>query len=128
MKSIATILIASFCYVNALHAQDTTKAEQADHHFRHCAATRAGTGLMMAGGYIVATAGIAGLVYGLSHNDHNKKDDNGAFVFIAFGAIGLNVAIDGLFVYILGRVYDHRHKDRFSVISTKNEVGLAYHF
>ena len=128
MTRIVIFLIASFYYVNKLHAQDTVKAEQVYPHFRHSAATRAGAGIMMAGGYIVATAGIAGLAYGLSHKDDNKKDNNGEFVFIAFGAIGLNVAVDGLFVYILGRVYDHCYRQRFSVISTKNEVGLAYHF
>ena len=84
---------------------------------------------MIGGGAVVVTSGIVGLAYNYSNRDYIKKHGDGeTMFFVAFGAIGLNVAFDGLVVFIIGKVYEHKHKERFSISSSKNEVGLAYHF
>jgi hypothetical protein len=49
-------------------------------------------------------------------------------LYVAFAAIGADIALNGLIVYVAGRIYEKKNKDRFSLVAKKNEIGIAYNF
>ena len=106
-------------------AQDQLKSVR---HKKHCNATRVGEGVMLGGGGLAAGAGITYLVLAAANSGDRDARINSGMVCLAIGSIGMNFALDGAVVFLVGKLYERHHKSRFSVISTPNRVGLSYNF
>ena len=84
----------------------------------HCRATRVGEISLIAGGSALLGAEL------LSISDPQSQN-LGIFLLAAVGVICIG---EGVVFFTYGEIYDHVHKNRYSIISKRNQVGLAYNF
>jgi hypothetical protein len=82
----------------------------------HCAATRAGEVFLISGGAALTVA----VLYS---NNSSNSPNVGIFLLAVYGALGVG---GGAILFAGGEIYDHRRNSRFSLIGTRNQMGLAY--
>jgi hypothetical protein len=84
----------------------------------HCRATRVGEVSLIAGGSALLGAELL--------DRANPQSQNlGVFLLAAVGVICIG---EGVVLFTGGEIYDHVHKFRYSIITKRNQVGLAYNF
>jgi hypothetical protein len=128
MKNICLFIIALVVLANVATAQQAGKVALTEPltYKKHCAATQVGKVMMIAGG-ATAITGVVMLVSPYS-KDNDKGHGEGYKTSEEVAIAGGAVTIIGGLVYLLGREEDTRNKRRFEVMSTKNKIGLVYHF
>jgi hypothetical protein len=133
--TLLTVILASL-HSKAQDAPSTFRQEEQGNYYnrdgmasaiklppKHCKATREGAYGMITGGAFVVAGGI--MVLASENNSRNLQTGLVGVAFIAGGAVS---AVIGSLEYLGGRIYEAHHKNRFSLIGTGNQAGIAFNF
>lgn len=127
----STVMGQGIAYTNTSFRNEsfTTSIDTTFHslHHRkiHCAATITGQNLMIAGGSMIVLGGIIIRTKPFYNRNNLFSEDLAGGIFLGFGLVSLLV---GGATFGCGNLYEHHHKERFSLIGAGNQVGLAYNF
>lgn len=93
---------------------------------KHSNITKVGDGIMIGGG-TMALLGAAALI-GPWAKQHNDEYGDGYKTATNIALSGISITFGGVIIFLLGREYEKSHKDHFSFINKKNQIGFAYNF
>lgn len=115
-----------FAFAQRVVHVDSVTSYTFHHPHKHYWSTRVGEGLLIGGGSVMALGGLIALA---QVNSYNRQGEAGSGIAgEVIGGLGLYVAGYGAVFFVIGKIYEKRHKERFSLVGSANQVGLAYNF